>query len=161
MVYQYKQNSRYPVPAQVAGEELERIYQAKGELQAKDVVDASRPQDAPLHPCFEWEDPVAAELYRQQQARNLIGAVVTIQETASSTPVEVRAYLHVDDSYHPTNVVISDQDMRQELLHTFLKEAEAFQRRLETFSALRPAKQLKRAVDRTVQQIRENSSISR
>jgi hypothetical protein len=60
------------INAQTAGEELARIAQDRGELKAPDVVDEARPQDALLHPAFEWNDQIAAELHRQDQARYLI-----------------------------------------------------------------------------------------
>lgn len=50
MVYKWKMPGLYDIPAQAAGEELDRIYEEKGELQARDVVNESRPETAPLHP---------------------------------------------------------------------------------------------------------------
>ena len=44
------------VTADQAGDELARIYVEKGELTAPLVVDESRPEEAPLHPAFEWDD---------------------------------------------------------------------------------------------------------
>jgi hypothetical protein len=39
------------------------------------VVDAARPEDSPIHLCFEWDDEAAAEKHRQDQARVLIRRV--------------------------------------------------------------------------------------
>lgn len=154
MVYQYKLPGLFSVPAQTAGDELSRIYHERGELQAADVVDESRPETAPLHPCFEWDDYKAAERYRQQQARNLIDCVVTVQETKSAGPVEVRAYVHTEGSYHPIQAVVTQKDMHDELVKSALRDVEAFQRRLETFAALKPAKELRRAVEKAAQELR-------
>jgi hypothetical protein len=63
------------VDAQTAGEELDRIRQEHGTLEPGTVVDESRPEEAPLHPAFEWCDPKAAELYREHQATHLIKQV--------------------------------------------------------------------------------------
>lgn len=156
MVYQYKLPGLFPVPAQTAGEELSRIYSERGELQAADVVDESRPEDAPLHPCFEWDDYKAAERYRQQQARNLIDCVVTTQETKSAGQIEVRAYVHTAGGYHPTQVIVSQKDMHDELIKTALRDLEAFQRRLETFEVLKPVKELQRAVGKATQELRSS-----
>lgn len=157
MVYKWKMPGLYDIPAQAAGEELDRIYEEKGELQARDVVNESRPETAPLHPLFEWDDPKAAELYREQQARNIIGCIVTVQDSEKSGLTQVRAFVHVAESYRPTQIVVSEKDLREELVRTALKDAEAFQRRLETFASLRPIKQLRRTLDRTIQQLREES----
>ena len=42
MVYQWKIPTLYSVDAQTAGEELERIYNERGELSPKDVVEIGR-----------------------------------------------------------------------------------------------------------------------
>lgn len=49
--------------------------QHSGILTPTAVVDAARPVDAPLHPCFEWNDTIAAERFRQEQAKVLIRSV--------------------------------------------------------------------------------------
>lgn len=71
MVYKWKIPGVIPVDAQTAGEELQRIYQEKGGLNPSDIVEESRHDSAPLHPCFEWDDETAAEKYRQTQAMQL------------------------------------------------------------------------------------------
>jgi hypothetical protein len=55
--------------------ELLAIRDANGRLTAPLVVEAARPEDAPLHSQFEWDDGVAAEKYRLTQARHLITSV--------------------------------------------------------------------------------------
>lgn len=70
----------FGVDAQTAGEELDRIRQEHGTLEPGTVVDESRPEEAPLHPAFEWHDPKAAELYREHQATNLIKQVRVVVE---------------------------------------------------------------------------------
>ena len=60
--------------AQVVGEvcyELEK----KGRLTPKELVDVSRPKDAPLHDEFEWNNTIAAEKYREVQAGYIIRSV--------------------------------------------------------------------------------------
>jgi hypothetical protein len=73
--YQYSDGSRYKVSAQVAGEELERISAKYGHLKSSTIVDESRPEDAALHPVFEWDDWKAAEKYRVHQASTLVRRV--------------------------------------------------------------------------------------
>ena len=46
-----------------AARELERIKKA-GPLTPPRIVEAATPEDAPLHPPFEWDDGAAAGLYR-------------------------------------------------------------------------------------------------
>lgn len=100
--------------------ELERIYSEHGKLDAADVVDESRPETAVLHSCFEWRDDVAAEKYREEQARALVRCVVTVQEAEGQKPVEVRAFFHIQETYHPTSVIIQEEDKYITLLQTAL-----------------------------------------
>jgi len=81
---------RFGIDPQAAGEELERIKHRDGTITAPAVVDEARPEDAVLHPAFEWQDPVAAEQYRLIQARTLIKRVRVICPEATQEPV-VRA----------------------------------------------------------------------
>lgn len=74
------------VDAQTAGEELARIKAEHGFLQPAVVVDESRPDDAPLHPAFEWRDPVAAEQWREHQATAIIRRVRVLPVDTAPSP---------------------------------------------------------------------------
>jgi hypothetical protein len=74
------------VDAQTAGSELDRIRRRDGTIRPDVVVDEARPEEAPLHPAFEWRDPVAAEQWREHQASTLIKVVRVVP----STPQEIR-----------------------------------------------------------------------
>jgi hypothetical protein len=83
------------ITAQDAGDELARIQAEHGSLTPQTVVDESRPDDAPLHPAFEWDDSVASERYRHIQASDLIKTVEVIQPTTDE-PKSEPAYVSVD-----------------------------------------------------------------
>ena len=72
--YSYRSGYRFKVPAQVVGETLEGLAQT-GELTSARFLEASRPENAPTHNMFEWDDSVAAERYRLQQATVAINSV--------------------------------------------------------------------------------------
>lgn len=68
-------------------EELQSIYDQNGHLTASLVVDQARPKDHPLHDRFEWDDSVAGERWRREQARLLIRSVkVTYKEAGIRKP---------------------------------------------------------------------------
>jgi len=73
------------VDAQTAGSELDRIRRRDGTIRPAAVVDEARPEEAPLHPAFEWRDPVAAEQWREHQASTLI-KVVRVVPAAPQEP---------------------------------------------------------------------------
>lgn len=124
------------VNAQTAGEELARIAQDRGELKAPDVVDEARPEDALLHPAFEWNDQIAAELHRQDQARYLIRAVQVVK--SDNQPQSV--YIHINNlnSYVPIETVVSQTDLYMDAYKAAcarIKEAEAALSELERIAA--------------------------
>lgn len=103
------------VDAQTAGEELARIRDERGSVRPIDVVDEARPEDAPLHPVFEWDDQAAAESWRKEQARHLIRSVHVVT-TSDQAPAPV--YVNVvneegEREYQPISVVVRQPDRFQ------------------------------------------------
>ena len=121
------------VTADAAGDELARIYEEKGELTAPLVVDESRPDEAPLHPAFEWDDAVAAEKHREHQARNIIRSVQVICDEKPSEPV----YVHVRsaESYKPIPEVVTNISVFAEVLLTATKRVEEAQHALSVLES--------------------------
>lgn len=137
MVYKWKIPGVIPVDAQTAGNELQRIYEERGGLDPADIVEESRDVKAPLHPCFEWNDAIAAEKYRQSQAATIVRSIITVEESTKG-PQEVRAFVHVQNSYHPISVVVNSAEQTEELLQSALNELRAFRRKYNTLSQLAP-----------------------
>lgn len=112
----------FGVSADVAGNELARIREEScGVLNGEIVVAASRPEDAALHPAFEWDDFTAGENYRRIQARNLIRSVHVVSGDASeSMPVYVNVGRGSDvdpGGYQPIDVVVQRPDLYARALH--------------------------------------------
>ena len=137
MTYQWKIPGIIPVEAQKAGEELDRIYTKHGKLEPSDIVEESRNENAPLHPCFEWDDQKAANKYRESQAMLIVRSIVTVQESNGS-PQQVRAFVHTEQSYKPISVVVNSEKQMAALLETALSELKAFKRKYETLKVLSP-----------------------
>ena len=128
MVYKWDKGSRFSVSAQVAGEVCEEL-EKKGELTARNLVAVSRPDDAPLHKCFNWNNEEAAELYREQQGRHLIRCLITVPE---NNVVSTRAYFNIvrnESEYHSINVILEDQDKYEAMMEMALKELQAFEKK--------------------------------
>ena len=135
MVYQWKPGSQHSVSAQVAGEmcaELEK----DGRLNAQTLVDVNRPEDAPLHSCFEWNDVLAAEEWREHQARNIINSI-TVVTMPGQEPV--RAYFNIHTklpNYESVQAIVQQEDKYQLLLEMAKKELSAFTRKYKQLSEL-------------------------
>lgn len=72
---------------------LSYIEEKNGVLEARDVVDDARDFNSPLHDCFEWDDSIAGEKYREEQARVLIKTVYIqkrVSEHKKAVPFYVR-----------------------------------------------------------------------
>lgn len=156
----YKMPGLFPVDAQTAGEELTRIHEKRGGLTPSGIVDESRPEQAPLHPVFEWDDRKAAEEWREQQARQLVCCIVVQQETSKSETVEVRMFEHAKGAYHPVQVILSEPDMKIELMRDTLKMTDAYKKKLQSLIDVSPVvgKAIE-AIDNTANVLRDQISI--
>ena len=69
----------------------------QGGVTSRDVVDAARSTNSPIHPYFEWNDKVAADQYRLWQAREMLRAIRVRYEDRGGETHEARAF-HVTRS---------------------------------------------------------------
>lgn len=139
MVYKWKTGSVIKADAQVAGEVCEGLKNTVG-LTKKNLVDASRAEDAPLHNSFEWDDAVAAESYREEQAGYIIRSLTVEVEEVKEEPV--RAFFTLDNKYegHGTfesiRTIMVQTEKRNSLLDIALRELKAFERKYRMLSEL-------------------------
>lgn len=127
--------------------ELKRLAREHGGLlRPKDVVNAARTPRSPLHARFEWDDTVAAEEYRLWQARQLMRVVVEVVPETNE-PVEVFVSLTTDrrdGGYRVQLEVLSDAEMREQLLKDALAELMLFRRK---YSRLKELSEIFSAID--------------
>lgn len=133
MVYSWRPGVSPAVPAQVAGEEMERIrVHNNGRLTQEDIVEAAKPKTAPLHPAFEWNDKKAAEQWRLEQASYMIRHIaVAVSGSADRAPI--RAFVNVtrdeDRSYTSIAHAMSDGELRHQVIAAAWKELEDWRKR--------------------------------
>lgn len=137
MVYRWKSGARAPVSAQVAGEVCERL-SSEGRLTASELVDVSRPEDAPLHNAFEWNDAKAAERYRETQASYIIRSVEVVVDEGKP-PTRAFVSVKVEDErseYQSAEVMLRTADGRETLLESAKRELAQFQRKYSDLKEL-------------------------
>ena len=144
MVYEWK--FPMPVDAQIAGEELARIEGEHSNLTPELVLEESRNESAVLHPCFEWDDSIAAEKYRLDQAGYLLrNIVITVTKTADAKvdapeEVKVRAFVNVSEEkkgvYVPIKTALSQENYRKRVLENALAELLMFQNKYSIYVEL-------------------------
>ena len=132
-VYKWKTGVRAKVSAQVAGEVCSRLAD-DGRLTPRDLVEESRPEDAPLHKEFEWDDAKAAEAYRETQASYIIRSIDVVVEELDEP---VRAFVPVCEKdspgvYSPIEVVMKSDSGRERTLRMAYEELSRFRSKYKT-----------------------------
>ena len=126
------------IDATVAIEELERIRLDNGSVaRPQQVVNIARAEDSPLHDQFEWDDSVAGEQFRLEQARSMMRSILVVVEGDGEELLEPY-YVHVEvidaeshklRGYVPLRVAMADPDMRGQVLNNALRELDIFRRK--------------------------------
>lgn len=136
MQYRWKTGARSPVSAQVVGEVCEEL-ESKGQLTPQKLVDVSRPEDAPLHDAFEWDDSVAAEKYRENQGRYLIRSIEVVYKSDETTRAFVTLQRTASDhEYHSIDAVLKNSNDTEQLLAQAKRELDAFKRKYAQLNQL-------------------------
>lgn len=114
-------------------EQLDVIYAQHGVLTPTIVVDTARAENHPLHPRFEWDDTIAGEAWRRQQAHELIRTVKVTYSRPDEPTKEVRQFHAVRSEeghvYHPADRIAQDPFMRELLLRDMERDIRQLQQR--------------------------------
>lgn len=89
MIYKFKDEAR--IPKRLNHERMCSELQRIGRLTPPTVLKAARRRTSSLHDYFDWDDSVAGEKWRLEQAGHLIRSVVQVDDTKTDAP-EVRLY---------------------------------------------------------------------
>jgi predicted house-cleaning noncanonical NTP pyrophosphatase (MazG superfamily) len=143
MVYKWKSRV-FPVDVQLAGEEIDRINQKYNGVSPVDVVNESKSEKSVLHKCFEWNDSKAAEGFREQQARVLIGNIVVckFEKTDIQDAVLVRAFVNVKNEnqksvYVSIEEAMDNRNYEEQLFENAIKELESFTQKYKNLEQLK------------------------
>lgn len=100
------------------------------------VLEKARDEQSELHKCFEWNDSIAAEKYRLQQARQLIQLFVVVPKQDSKPPIRRFQITSQRNVYMPTTHFATQPDEYQKLLQRAYAELRSFQNRYKSLSEL-------------------------
>ena len=116
----YSWNARYfNGDAQLVGEELEKL-EKLGEVNSKEVLDFARKNiDSELHKCFEWDDEIAGEKYRQIQSSQLLCSISYVVEEEQKE--KQRVYVSINNKekeriFKNIEEVLEDDDEYKQIL---------------------------------------------
>lgn len=98
------------------------------DVSPQEVLEKARDENTELHKCFIWDDEVAAEKYRVQQARNVLRFLVIKEETEPEDRPEIRFFYKTDSEsgYKPTEFIVKNEDEHKLLLERAWAELRAF-----------------------------------
>jgi hypothetical protein len=141
--------------------ELSKLEDESGRLTPQIVLDAAKRESHPLHEYFEWDDSIAAQAWRVEQARGLIRSVklvVTTDRIEFSTvhyvrdprvPMEDQGYVGIPNAQ-------SDHDLAQQIIRQEFARADAALGRAEDVAkALGMEKVIVRARKRLTKSVEE------
>lgn len=119
-------------------EQLEAIYVAHQALTPALLVDLARDQAHPLHDRFEWDNRIAGEAWRREQAHKLISSVRVAYRPDDKPQDTVRAFhaVRTEDGvgYHPAEKVAHDPFLARLVLADMEREWKQLRSRYETFT---------------------------
>ena len=121
----------YKADAQKIADEI-----GENSITPQEVLEKAKDENSELHKCFEWDNDVAAEKYRLQQARAIIVNLVYVPKGKEEQPVRCFQITTEESVYQPTKRFLVQEDQYQQLLARAKAELESFRRRYATITEL-------------------------
>jgi len=142
MNYAWTNGARLRGDPQTVGDELSRIKERNGgQFKPADVVKMAKAKRSVLHQYFDWDDSTASEKYRLEQAKYLIRCVhVLVVTEDQEEPRTVRAFVSIEQdesrSYMDTQTVLSNSELREQMLESAHKELVSFRQKYKDLKEL-------------------------
>jgi len=129
--------------------ELESIGYSNGtdEFNTQEIVDFARNNPTcEMYNLFEWNDTIAAEAHRNEQARDIlrflkITVVKQEEDTVSMQPTVVRYFVNTgkrDGTYKKTEVIFQNASEADRIMEGMKRDAENFINRYQIYAHLNP-----------------------
>ena len=131
MQAEWKIKGIYKADAQKVADEI-----GDGKVTPQEVLEKARDENSELHKCFEWDDAVAGENWRKQQARMIVCNLVYV-DNEKKEPSKLRVFYQSEErEYKPVKFTLQKKDEYQELLERALKELHAFKEKYKMLTEL-------------------------
>ena len=129
----WKFNNLYKADAEKVSKEIESIKEATPAT----ILEYARNENSELHKRIEWDDTVAAEKYRLQQARQIVCNLVYKEEKKEES-TNLRVFYNAPSSktYEPTRILVRNEDSYKELLEQAKSELRAFKNKYRMLTEL-------------------------
>lgn len=130
----WKVNGIFKADAGIVDSEIKSIGDKATPQQLLDY--AKNNQDSELHKCFEWDDSVAAEKYRLEQARKILTFIVRVPANKENPPIREYQITTERCTYQPTRTFLSNQNEYENLLKRAYAELESFKKKYKILTEL-------------------------
>lgn len=124
----------YRADAQKVADEILSI---GSEATPRQIVEKAADSNTELHKCFTWDDQVAAEKWRLQEARHIVSCLVIHRDEENADKPEIR-YFHKNDQggYKPAEYIFTHADEHEKLLQGAYADLTAFKRKYANLQEL-------------------------
>lgn len=130
--------SCFKAKAEVAKQVMDELA-AEGRLSPQELVEVSRPKNAPLHSdFFSMNDRDAAQKWREEIAGKMIRSIVVTPDEKQETNT-IRAFFNIERGTHeyiPTEIIFSDEEKKSRLLEIAKRELISFKAKYQTLTEL-------------------------
>lgn len=126
----------YNADANKCYEELQSIGE---EITPQQIVDYARDENTELHKCFTWDDTIAAQNWRKQEARRILQCLVYVDDIKEENePTKLRVFYKTDNSvgYKPTKFIVQNKSEYEVLLERACAELQIFKQKYSMLSEL-------------------------
>ena len=116
-----------------------------GDVTPELVYQDAQSKESPLHDYFEWNNRAAAKAHRLSQARELLRFIHVVVKREDGTEEEIRAFHRVviqrsdetaDATYAGVARVLSEEELRAQIIGRALHELETWRKRYQQYSEL-------------------------
>lgn len=132
--YSWGEGFQPKVDANIVGGVCEQIEDKDGAVTKESFLEASRPEDSPTHNLFEWDNDKAAELYRLDTSKRVIGCLRVTYINSESESCNVRAFVNTSNytekaQYESVDVILKEEDKRTLYLTRIKQELDNYIKR--------------------------------
>lgn len=131
MAAEWRIKGIYKADAQKVADEI-----GERSITPQEVLEKAKDENSELHKCFEWDNDVAAEKYRLEQARKIIINLVYVPTKKEEQKVRCFQITSEKHVYQPTKHFLVQENEYQALLKRAKNELESFKKKYATLSEL-------------------------
>ena len=133
-IIKWKIDGKFHADATKCKNEIESI---GFDVKPQQIVDYARNPATELYKCFTWDNDLAAEKWRLQEARQVVCSLVIVETNSDSkNDTQIRVFHKTDneEGYKPLQFILQDKDEYKKLLERCLSDLRALKNKYKNLS---------------------------